>query len=76
MHENVQYKIEHIFVLFYAGYGINIKGLGDYYIISMCRYAQSCAFISVIELPRIPAYCPKFTVKIRDKQKNYTVSES
>ncbi|MDY4403563.1 hypothetical protein, partial [Blautia sp.] len=38
---------------------INIKGLGDYYIISMCRYAQSCAFISVIELPRIPAYCPK-----------------
>ena len=26
---------------------------------SMCRYAQSCAFISVIELPRIPAYCPK-----------------
>ena len=28
---------------------------------SMYRYAQSCAFISVIELPRIPAYCPKFT---------------
>ena len=26
----------------------------------MCRYAQFCAFISVIELPRIPAYCPKF----------------
>ena len=25
----------------------------------MCRYAQSCDFISVIELPRIPAYCPK-----------------
>ena len=25
----------------------------------MCRYAQSCAFISVIELSRIPAYCPK-----------------
>jgi hypothetical protein len=25
----------------------------------MCRYAQSCAFISVIELPRIPAYYPK-----------------
>ena len=25
----------------------------------MCRYAHSCAFISVIELPRIPAYCPK-----------------
>ena len=31
----------------------------DYYIFSMCRYAQSCAFISVIELPRIPAYYPK-----------------
>ena len=25
----------------------------------MCGYAQSCAFISVIELPRIPAYFPK-----------------
>ena len=25
----------------------------------LCGYAQSCAFISVIELPRIPAYCPK-----------------
>ena len=31
----------------------------NYYIFSMCRYAQSCAFISVIELPRIPAYYPK-----------------
>ena len=26
---------------------------------ALCRYAHSCAFISVIELPRIPAYCPK-----------------
>ena len=26
---------------------------------SMYRYAQSCAFISVIELPRIPTDCPK-----------------
>ena len=26
----------------------------------MCRYAQFYAFISVIELPRIPAYCPKY----------------
>ena len=32
----------------------------NHYIFSMCRYAQSCAFISVIELPRIPAYYPKF----------------
>ena len=31
----------------------------NHYIFSMCRYAQSCAFISVIELPRIPAYYPK-----------------
>ena len=29
----------------------------------MCGYAQSCAFISVIELPRIPAYYPKTTTK-------------
>ena len=27
---------------------------------ALCRYAHSCAFISVIELPRIPAYYPKF----------------
>ena len=26
---------------------------------ALCRYAHYCAFISVIELPRIPAYCPK-----------------
>ena len=25
----------------------------------LCGYAQCCALISVIELPRIPAYCPK-----------------
>ena len=25
----------------------------------LCGYAHSCAFISVIELPRIPSYCPK-----------------
>ena len=45
---------------------LNIKGtrgLLYYQIISMCRYAQSCAFISVIELPRIPTYCPKNWVK-------------
>ena len=26
---------------------------------ALCRYAHFFAFISVIELPRIPAYCPK-----------------
>ena len=62
MHGNVQYKIEHIFVWFYAGYGINVTGVNGREIIilfSMCRHAHSCTFISVIELPRIPAYCPK-----------------
>ena len=40
-----------------------ISGWGrNYYIFSMCRYAQSCAFISVIELPRIPAYYPKIYI--------------
>ena len=29
---------------------------------ALCIYAHSCAFISVIELPRIPAYCPKVTL--------------
>ena len=65
MHGNVQYKVEHIFVWFYAGYGINVTGVNSREIIilfSMCRHAHSCAFISVIELPRIPAYCPKVYV--------------
>ena len=31
----------------------------NYYIFSMCRYAQFYAFISVIELPRMPAFYPK-----------------
>ena len=63
MHGNVQYKIEHIFVWFYDGYGINVTGVNGREIIilfSMCRHAHSCTFISVIELPRIPAYCPKY----------------
>ena len=63
MHGNVQCKVEHIFVCFYAGYGINVTGVNGREIIilfSMCRHAHSCAFISVIELPRIPAYCPKY----------------
>ena len=42
----------------------------NYYIFSMCRYAQSCAFISVIELPRIPAYYPKFVLGIPLFSKN------
>ena len=61
MHGNVQYKVEHIFVWFYAGYGINVTGVNSREIIilfSMCRHAHSYTFISVIELPRIPPYCP------------------
>ena len=41
----------------------------NYYIFSMCRYAQSCAFISVIELPRIPAYRPKSKFKSSHQKK-------
>ena len=58
----MQYKVEHIFVWFYAGYGINVTGVNGREIIilfSMCRHAHSCTFISVIELPRIPTYYPK-----------------
>ena len=45
--------------LLYAGYGITIKGMRIIILFALCRYAHYCAFISVIELPRIPAYCPK-----------------
>ena len=57
--KNTQRKIEHIFDFLYADYGINIKGRKIIIWFLRCRHAQSCAFISVIELPRIPAYCPK-----------------
>ena len=33
----------------------------------MCRYAQFYAFISVIELPRIPAYRPKGQITAKKK---------
>ena len=49
----------------------------NHYIFSMCRYAQSCAFISVIELPRIPAYCPKiFFFYIAQTKHTYSKSVS
>ena len=35
---------------------------------ALCRYAHSCAFIPVIELPRIPAYCPKVPVFCRPER--------
>ena len=59
MSGNVQQNPKHIFDCLYVGYGIHIKSWEIIILFSMCRYAQSCAFISVIELPRIPAYCPK-----------------
>ena len=37
----------------------------------MCRYAQFYAFISVIELPRIPAYCPKVNRPIKKFLRNF-----
>ena len=55
----MQQMFEHIFDCLYVGYGIHIKSWEIIILFSMCRYAQSCAFISVIELPRIPAYYPK-----------------
>ena len=55
----MQQMFEHIFDCLYVGYGIHIKSWEIIILFSMCRYAQSCAFISVIELPRIPAYRPK-----------------
>ena len=60
----MQQIFERIFVCLYAGYGIHIKSWEIIILFSMCRYAQSCAFISVIELPRIPAYCPKSLYQI------------
>ena len=59
MSRNIQQIFEHIFDRLYVGYSIHIKSREIIILFSMCRYAQSCAFISVIELPRIPAYCPK-----------------
>ena len=53
-----------------------ISGWGrNYYIFSMCRYAQSCAFISVIELPRIPAYYPKLKIET-PKRLNLSIKKS
>ena len=60
----MQQMFEHIFDCLYVGYGIHIKSWEIIILFSMCRYAQSCAFISVIELPRIPAYCPKLKKQV------------
>ena len=60
----MQQLSKHIFDYLYVGYGIKrkllISSMRIIVLFALCRYAHSCAFISVIELPRIPAYCPKF----------------
>ena len=43
---------------------------------ALCIYAHSCAFISVIELPRIPAYCPKVTLITRPRRFGKTLAMS
>ena len=64
MSGNMQRKLEHIFDRLMPVTALISREYRDYYIFSMCRYAQSCAFISVIELPRIPAYCPKLKKQV------------
>ena len=36
----------------------------NYYTICIVQICTPCAFISVIELPRIPAYCPKLKKQV------------
>ena len=61
MSRNAQQKAN-IFSIDYISVTTSIsRGKAIIILFSMCRYAQSCAFISVIELPRIPYYCPKAT---------------
>ena len=59
----MQQLSKHIFDYLYVGYGIKrkllISSMRIIVLFALCRYAHSFAFISVIELPRIPAYCPK-----------------
>ena len=64
MSRNAQQKAN-IFSVDYISVTTSIsRGKAIIILFSMCRYAQSCAFISVIELPRIPAYCPKSKEKV------------
>ena len=69
------------FWIFQSGYGqfFLLSGYGKIFpskdktpaisgIITGHQYAQCCAFISVIELPRIPAYCPNFDIFFHNLQ--------
>lgn len=61
---------------FYVGYGIRRENTNNikqrlFMLFTLCRYAQSYAFISVIELPRIPAYHPKPNIKDGTKIATY-----
>ena len=56
---NTQLLFEHIFVFIVCRLRHYYQRMRIIILFALCRYAHSCAFISVIELPRIPAYCPK-----------------
>ena len=45
-----------------------VSKVPNYDAYGLFRALHSCTFISVIELPRIPAYCPKLFVKTDDVQ--------
>ena len=58
---NTQLLFEHIFAFIVCRLRHYYQRMRIIILFALCRYAHSCAFISVIELPRIPAYCPKGT---------------
>ena len=56
---NTQLLFEHVFAFIVCRLRHYYQRMRIIILFALCRYAHSCAFISVIELPRIPAYCPK-----------------
>ena len=56
---NTQLLFEHIFAFIVCRLRHYHQRMRIIILFALCRYAHVCAFISVIELPRIPAYCPK-----------------
>ena len=56
---NTQLLFEHIFAFIACRLRHYYQRMRIIILFALCRYAHACAFISVIELPRIPAYCPK-----------------
>ena len=78
--KNTQQLSKHIFDYLYVDYGIKrkllISSMRIIVLFALCIYAHSCAFISVIELPRIPAYCPKVTLITRPRRFGKTLAMS